>query len=1569
MPSTLNQMTTRRSAIVRRVALILAVPLIATLMLGVGVALAGRHYGGNGPDGTPNPLSNHGNCAPYLFGRVYVNGVAVGNAHITLYYQYLTQTLTTTTVNWTQFKVDGQGPLFMFHGRPCNELGVNWGATVTLTAEVPGYPIQTKVVTMTANYPVFGIKDQVQVKFFFGAQPIPFPPPSPRTVLPTMPISDMVSRHLFDAGDYHTCAIVGGGLRCWGWNKNGATGSADPNVAANWTVSLPVQIAALEDVISVAAGSDHTCVVMKGGAVKCWGNNSSGAIGPNAPNVTHIPHDMPVITDAVDVVAGSFITCALLRDNGRVMCWGNNDSGQLGRGVVGPSWNPTPAEVKLSSGQPLTGVTALDAEGWHVCAIVAGNVKCWGEMHRRDQDNVPVQSATPVDIELPSGLEARLIATGYHASCAADAASDVYCWGNGLYPYSETPVRISGLPAGRIIDLAMNRGGACALHGSGNVYCWGGAYHEFQQIAGQYGANVFAPVEQPTLVEGVSGAVDIAAGEEHICARLVDGQITCWGSNYAGQLGNGGAPQYIYPWHSPVQVTAYTGAASAVSAGGYHTCAVRPDGRVFCWGANGYGQVGAGFVSHVITQAVDASASLPNVTFTAVSAGRQHTCALTADGAVYCWGRNQAGQLGNGALAHSNVPALVSGLDGVQARVLAIASGEYQTCALLTDGSVRCWGQNGAGQLGNGHFGGSYATPAPVVGLAGRAVSLAAGDDHMCAVIEGGAAQCWGLNSHGQLGNGSATHSNTPVTVSGLTSGVTAMTAGRAFTCAIVNGGAKCWGDGQSGQLADGEDFSGGSHSYTKTVPVDVVGLPPSTVLELEAGGATACARLANGETYCWGSGWSGQLGLGTANSSWLPQLLSLPGVTQLSTENLHVCARLQDASLRCWGANAYVQVGNEVNLISPTPVEVQGLQPAQWTFMLYLAGDNDLDYFMDNISAAVDRLIKKNPSTALNVVIFFDGGNARDGERTDDMYIWSAGENELHRRRLIEAEQSTGNPNTLTSFIEWAHKNFPAQHYYLSIANHGRATSGIAWDGQNGVASTRPDVLDPLELKSAIAAATQQGAWKIDVIHFDACLMALYEMAYEIKDYANFMIASQNLTAALYPYDDYATVVLDEPTITPIELAKRIAGIYFNHEYMTTNDQPRTISVLNLSKTDDIFTALNLLASNAIANIGSVMPAIVDARNRVQVFDASPDFTKGEENAAYFTLTKEDEYVDLRHFAGLLRDAPTVVTSVRDAANALSSALAGGDNQFVVLPLTRSGRDTLVTNRMWNLDNSHGVSIFFPFAPGIFGYQEYIDNQLFASFTAASQWDEFLKAYYIASNAKPVPPIDPGIPPVLKPSLPITHCPGMQDCIWGVVYFDDVAVKGATVTLHHPSGNRSSTTAIVPNNEIDPVFRVSLDDLNVQDSSWLSLTVSYSGTHSSRMVRFVRSDPSAEYNEQQVDFHLQDPQMPPPDPDVQVVILWALVASPEPGQPFVGLHAEAGASDGSAIVRYEWKSDRIDTILGTTSSVQIPVAQLPTGRHQITVKAVNDAEVKSAEVSLELVIDEQRLYLPVVQR
>ncbi|MCL4826738.1 MAG: hypothetical protein KJZ95_05180 [Caldilinea sp.] len=1564
MPSTLNLLTTRRSAIVRRVALILAVPLIATLMLGVGVALAGRHYGGNGPDGTPNPLAAHGNCAPYLFGRVNVDGVAVSDAEVTL--RYLTHTLTTTTENWTQFKVDGQGPLYMFHGRPCNELGVKWGATVLLSAKAPGYPEQTKEVTMIANYPASGIKDQIQVEFMFGEQPIYFPRPAPRTVLPTIPISDMVSRHLFDAGDYHTCAVVGGGLRCWGWNKNGSTGSGDPNIAANWTVGLPVQVPALADVLSVATGADHTCVVMKGGAVKCWGNNSSGATGPNAPPVTHIPQDMPVITDAVDIVAGFFITCALLRDNGRVMCWGNNDSGQLGRGVFSPSSNPMPTEVMLSPGQPLTGVTALDAEGWHVCAVVAGGVKCWGKMHPPQESNKPGRSATPVDIELPTGVEIRSIATGYHASCAADVAGDVYCWGNGLYPESETPVKISGLPAGRIIDLAMNRGGVCALHSSGSVYCWGGALHDYQQIAGQYGANVFAPVELPTLVEGVNGAVDIAAGEEHICARLVDGQITCWGSNYAGQLGNGGAPPFVYPWHSPMQVTAYTGAVGAVTAGGYHTCALTPGGRVFCWGANGYGQAGAGFVSHVITQAINASASLSNVTFTAVSAGRQHTCALTADGAVYCWGRNQVGQLGNGTVAHSSVPALVSGLDGVQAQVQAIASGEFQTCALLADGSVRCWGQNGAGQLGRGNVPGDHTTPAPVVGLAGRAVSLAAGDDHMCAVIEGGAAQCWGYNAYGQLGNGTNNNSNTPVIVSGLTSGVTAMTAGRVFTCAIVNGSAKCWGDGHSGQLADGEDFSGGSRPYTKTVPVDVVELP-STVLELEAGGATACARLDNGETYCWGSDWSGQLGRGTANTQWLPQLLPLSGITQLSMENLHVCARLQDASLRCWGSNTFAQVGNEVSLLSPTPVEVQGLQPAQWTYMLYLAGDNDLSFFMDNISRAVDNLLKSNPSPALNVVIFYDGGSNSDGERADDMYIWSAGENELHRRRLTEAEQSTGNPNTLTSFIEWAHKNFPAQHYYLSIANHGRATSGIAWDGQNGMVSTRPDVLDPLELKSAIAAATQQGAWKIDVIHFDACLMALFEMAYEIKGYANYMIASQNLTAALYPYDEYASVVVNEPTIAPAELAKRIANLYFNNRYMTIYKQPRTISLLDLSKIDGVANALTQLASNAVSNIHSVAPAIAVARNQVQVFDASPDFTNGPDNALYFTLTKEDEYVDVRHLAELLRDA-NVADSVRDAAGALYNILTQGDNQFVVLSLYQSGRDMLVSGQEWNLDHSNGVSIFFPLAPGIFGYEQYIHGKLFPSFTAATQWVPFLGSYYAASQTQPVEAYDPRIPPVLKPSLQITHCPGMTDCIWGVVYLMGAPIENATVILHHPDENRSATTAILPNNELAPLYQLSLDGLDVQNPGWLSLTVSYSGVQTARAIRYVRNQPDG-YNEQQVDIHLQDAQTPPPNPgDVQVAILWALAASPKPGQTMVGFHAQAEANDGSAIVQYEWKSDRFG-VLGADRSMQIPVAQLPTGRHQITVKAVNDAGIESAEVSLELIINERRVYLPVVQR
>lgn len=1474
-----------------------------------------------------------------------MDGTPVANAVVTM--SYLTGSITTTTLFLPQFENDGA--LYMFDARPCRELGARLGTSVTLSVQLPGLPPQAQEVRLLPNY---GVDEQL-VDFYYGEPPRIFPPPAPPAPLPTTPITGMASRHLLAMGSVHSCAIVDEGLRCWGWNSYGQAGNGVSLTLTTSVISRPVTAMGLASgVRSVATGYRHTCVVLVTGRVKCWGHSwvgVYGAAGPLAPNVTSVPHDVPGIETAIDIVAGAFNSCVLLQDQ-RVMCWGNNDNGQLGNGVIGASWNPTPTLVLNGAGQPLAGVTEIAANGWHVCAVVAGGVKCWGEMHGF---NGLTRVGAPVDVIAP-GSGIKTVGVGYHASCAADDKGATLCWGNMLYPNdanNTSPRPVPGL-APDVVKLALNRYFTCALRANGEVFCWGLGF-TYNQVAGQFGLNATLPVTQPVRIEGLTNVVDIAAGEEHVCVRLADAKLKCWGSNSGGQLGNGVTPAYPYPWHSPTTVTAYNGEANAVAAGGFHSCAITIGGGVACWGANGYGQLGGGFMSVVSPQAVTVS-GLPT-TVIAVSAGRQHTCALTTAREVYCWGRNDLGQLGNATEVHSSVPVRVAGLSGVQ----AIAAGEYQTCALLTDGGVRCWGQNWTGQLGNGQSGNYYATPVAVIGLAGRAVALAAGDDHMCAVTEGGAAQCWGYNVWGQLGNNSTLASSTPVTVTGLTSGVTAMTAGRSYTCAVVNGGAMCWGDGSAGQLGDGVDLSGGSRPYTSPVPVNVVGLP-GPAIDISSGGATSCARLNNGETYCWGADWGGQLGQGVANSQSTPIRLPLPtgSVRQLSIENEHMCARLQDSTLRCWGVNVYGQVGNGVSLVSPTPVDVLDIERAQWTYMLYLAGDNDLSSYLNNIAQALEKLPR---SAALNIVLFFDG------QGTDDNYIWSTRDGALQKYRLDERDSRTGDPATLTGFIEWARANFPAQHYYLSIANHGRASSGIAWDTQNGAISSAPDGLDPVELRAALAAATRQGAWKLDVIHFDACLMGLLEMAYQVKEYANFMIASQNLTAAFYPYDEYARTVIDNPAIAPVDLAQQIAGIYFDHDYLKLNTQPRTISVLNLGKIGDITAALNVLATTGLGRMGSVAQTVKEIRSEVQVFDASPDFTKSP--PLYYTLTAEDEYVDLRHLAGLLRDK-SGDADVRNAAAVLFDALAPGDGNFVVQSQRQSGFDRLVSGQEWKLDNSNGVSLFFPLAPGVYGYDQYMGGHLF-TLTGDVQWDEFLQQYYTATAVAPVPPLDPGIPPVLTPYNPTTqHCAEMAGCLWGAVYVDGAPVKDAVVTLNDVSGARSSDTAFVANNEAHPIYRLDLDGLALKVGDPLVLTIVYSGAQEQRTVIYNPIDAAGKH-EQNMDFVVRDPQSPPPEATTEVAIVQVMVSPSvvKPGHRAVLFDAKAMANDGSTIVEYRWRSDRIEGSLGNASSILIPVEQLPVGMHKVTVTAVNEQGVESAPVTLDLVVEARWLYLPVVQR
>lgn len=282
-----------------------------------------------------------------------------------------------------------------------------------------------------------------------------------------------------------------------------------------------------------------------------------------------------------------------------------------------------------------------------------------------------------------------------------------------------------------------------------------------------------------------------------------------------------------------------------LSSGGVTTCVVRPAGQVVCWGENSAAQLGAGIRSPYV-EPVEV-AGLGSAVL-GVSTGGAHTCAVTSEGGVKCWGRNGNGQLGDGTRVDSVVPV---GVIGLGTGVAAVSAGGGHTCALTSTGAVKCWGSNASGQLGDGTRV-DRTVPVGVTGLSTGVVGLSAGSGYTCAVTAGGAVKCWGDNASGQLGDGTPLTLDegdtedgrgsaddgldrgrvTPSEVVGLGSGAAAVSAGNAYACAVMTaGGVKCWGANTSGELGVGavprHDWNGRLVAGVafSDVPLDVVGL------------------------------------------------------------------------------------------------------------------------------------------------------------------------------------------------------------------------------------------------------------------------------------------------------------------------------------------------------------------------------------------------------------------------------------------------------------------------------------------------------------------------------------------------------------------------------------------------------------------------------------------------------------------------------------------------------------------------------------------------------------------------
>ena len=651
----------------------------------------------------------------------------------------------------------------------------------------------------------------------------------------------------------YSCAVVSGGVKCWGANGSGQLGN-DSTISS----STPVAVSGLTSgATAVSAGgssgfmsdSVHACAVVSG-AAKCWGDNGAGQLGNSTIISSKTPVSVTGLTTGVTAISVgggddwgdiSAFSCAVV--SGAAKCWGANSYGQLGNGVT--SWNPTTSAVQVSGVS--AGVTGISAGDTHVCAIDSGAVKCWGANGNGQIGNGAtswVAVTTPVQVSgISSGVTA--LSLGYSHSCAVTTTA-LKCWGSNSHgqsgPTAFAVTQVTGLTSGVTgLSSAINGNAShvCAIQ-SGGLKCWG------HNMFGQLGNGTKVDANTPQQVVGLTAGVTSVDG---LTCAAISGAVKCWGNGDFIRL----QPQSS----TPVDKFSFT---NVTAVAGLLAVCVIDDGAVKCWGDGWYGELGIGSAT---------SANTPQSTgitsgATAISGGmRSHMCAVVS-GAAMCWGWGEYGKLGIGSTANARTPQQVTGLTS---GVTAISAGSDHTCAVVA-GAAKCWGQNSSGQLGNGSTTDSN-IPVQVTGLTSGVTAIAAGEGNSCAVVNG-AVKCWGSNGSGLLGSGLNESSNTPVNVLGMSSGVTAVTLSRAIACAIKSGAVKCWGDNTYGALGNGT--SGANDYFNFSTPQEVDGIGPLTTTSTSSTSSTTSTTIALAQSQTGASTTTSSVAQGQSSVATIPK-------------------------------------------------------------------------------------------------------------------------------------------------------------------------------------------------------------------------------------------------------------------------------------------------------------------------------------------------------------------------------------------------------------------------------------------------------------------------------------------------------------------------------------------------------------------------------------------------------------------------------------------------------------------------------------------------------------------------
>lgn len=740
------------------------------------------------------------------------------------------------------------------------------------------------------------------------------------------------------------CVTAGGAAYCWGSNDRGQLGSG--STAENEYLPQAVDMTGIlqgETVAQVSAGQENVCLLTASNKIACWGEGSWGSLGNSANNSSRAP----VWVDQTSAMQGKTVVslastysshCALASD-GQAYCWGYGADGVLGYGDQGSKNNPTMVDqVNLGAG---VGFASISGANKNFCGVTTtGTVFCWGDnQYGQIGDGSTSDRFRPTEV---SGLSAVLgttaasVVVGESTNCAIGTNGEAACWGqnrsgetgnqNPSGAPQTTPTAVLDFPGRNgqpITDIVSLYGSSCLILASTQAYCWGENYSG-QLGVGLRDESIYVPTAVVDYETGLNGAdlVSIGGLASTPCALSSAQELFCWGSNSsAGQLGAGASASGTY-----LPTTVYGGVLNQgetwtdLQGSTSFTCASTSSGRAFCWGYNGYQQLGDGTYDDSYLP-VEVS-GLTGKNIVEVGTGEYHACALDSAGDVFCWGAGGGGALGDGQLTDSGVPVQADFSAMPAGRTIVdLAVGYEYACALDNVGSMYCWGTNDYGELGTGDTD-RRAVPTPITtdgsALSGKVIaSMDADFNETCAIDTVGAAYCWGVNYYGSIGNGSSVYDSIvlpqAVDMSPLSgASFASIDVGETGVCGLTTPGAAfCWGYNDYGQVGVGD-----TTSYAIPTAVDTTGvLYGKTLSQVSVASEVVCAIDTAGAAYCWGDNSAGALGTGNFESSLVPVAVVTAGSLAEGQSFSKIHAGSGDNTI-----NAIYRVANDV---PGAPVEV----------------------------------------------------------------------------------------------------------------------------------------------------------------------------------------------------------------------------------------------------------------------------------------------------------------------------------------------------------------------------------------------------------------------------------------------------------------------------------------------------------------------------------------------------------------------------------------------------------------------------------------------------------------------